>query len=342
MAKLQPGDYRNYEKGTYGTLYGHPARDIVGYGSSYTTFDPKWPNNAKLAVNFVLNYEEGGENCILHGDSSSEWLLTEIVGQAPYPGERNMNMESLYEYGSRAGFWRLHRLFTEKDMACTVYAVAMALERNPDATKAMLDAKWEIASHGYRWIDYQKVPEEEERQHIRAAVEIQKRLTGTRPVGMYQGKPNERTRKLVVEEGGFRYDSDSYGDDLPYWNHDYSKPHLIIPYTLSNNDMAFVRGANFPSSNDFFLHLKDSFDMLLAEGRAGAPKMMSIGLHCRIVGQPGRAMGLARFMDYVKSHKDAWVTTRAEIADHWYKNHPAERNIEGSPSKKPRIAVTSM
>lgn len=319
---LASGDYRNYENGRYGNLYGHPARDVVGYGSEYTTFDPKWPNDAKLAVQFVINYEEGGENCVLHGDAGSEHLLTEIVGQAPYAGERNVNMESLYEYGSRAGFWRLHRLFTERDMQCTVYAVAMALERNPDVVKAMLDAKWEIASHGYRWVDYQKVPEEEERQHIRAAVEIQKRVTGSRPLGIYQGKPNERTRRLIVEEGGFLYDADSYSDDLPFWNYDFGRPHLVIPYTLSNNDMVFVRGANFPSSNDFFLHLKDTFDMLLEEGKAGAPKMMSVGLHCRIVGQPGRAVGLARFLDYVKSHKEAWVTTRLDIARHWQDKHP--------------------
>lgn len=319
---LKPGDYRHYEGATYDNLYGHPARDVVGYGSDYTRIDPKWPNSAKIAVQFVINYEEGGENCVLHGDPQSEWLLSEIVGQAPYKGQRNMNMETLYEYGSRAGFWRLHRLFTERNMPCTVYAVAMALERNPQAVAAMQAAGWEIASHGYRWIDYQDVPEEEERKHIQAAVEIQRRVTGSRPVGIYQGKPNERTRRLIVEEGGFLYDADSYADDLPYWCYDYGRPHLIVPYTLSNNDMVFVRGANFPSSNDFFLHLKDTFDVLLEEGRNGAPKMMSVGLHCRIVGQPGRAKGLERFLDYVKSHADAWVTTREAIANHWRQHHP--------------------
>ena len=315
-------DYTNYENGTYASPYGYPPRDMIGYGRNYTTFQPKWPGGAKLALSFVMNYEEGGENCVLHGDEFSENLLSEIVGERKIVGERNMNMESLYEYGSRAGFWRVHKLFKERGMVLTVFAVAMALSRNPDVAKAMVEAGFEVATHGYRWIDYQNVPEEEERKHIKAAVEIQKRVVGYRPMGIYQGKPNERTRRLIIEEGGFLWDADAYSDDLPFWNFDEGKPWLIIPYTLTNNDMVFVRGANFPHEEAFFLHLAGAFDQLLKEGREGTPKMMNVGLHCRIVGQPGRAIGLARFLDYVKKHGDeVWVTTRTEIAKHWHKHH---------------------
>jgi putative urate catabolism protein len=264
------------------------------------------------------------QNCILHGDPASENLLSEIVGAAAYPDQRHMNMESLYEYGSRAGFWRLHRLFTSRNMPCTVYACAMALERNQAAADAMVAADWEIASHGFRWIDYQNVSEEEERRHIEAAVEVQRRVTGTRPQGIYQGKPNERTRKLVVEEGGFLYDADAYSDDLPFWNRDFEKPHLVVPYTLCNNDMVFVRGANFPNGDAFFSHLKDSFDELYEEGAAGQPKMMSIGLHCRTVGLPGRSAALARFLDYVQAREKVWVATRLDIAKHWHEHHYPE------------------
>jgi len=228
-----------------------------------------------------------------------------------------MNMESLYEYGSRAGYWRLHRLFTERDMTCTVYACALALERNPEAAQSMVEANWEIATHGYRWLDYQNVDEATEREHIRLAVEIQKRVTGSRPVGIYQGKPNVNTLRLVAEEGGFLYNSDSYADDLPYWNTQFGKPLLIIPYTLDNNDMRFAQSLE---GDRFFNYLKDAFDVLYAEGET-APKMMSVGLHCRIVGRPGRALGLAKFLDYVKSKEQVWVCRRSDICDHWYRNH---------------------
>lgn len=274
-----------------------------------------------MAVQFVINYEEGGEGCILHGDAASEHLLSEIVGATPIVGQRHMNMESLYEYGSRAGFWRLHRLFTERSMPCTVFAVAMALERNPEAAKAMVDAGWEIASHGYRWIDYQNVDEATEREHIRKAVEIQTRVTGSRPLGIYQGKPNSRTRHLVVEEGGFEYDADSYADELPYWVNDGGKSHLVVPYTLDANDMRFATPQGFNSGDQFFTYLKDTFDQLWDEGRV-APKMMSVGLHCRIVGRPGRARALARFLDYVNSKEETWVCRRVDIARHWKANFP--------------------
>jgi putative urate catabolism protein len=304
---------------SYAGVYGHPARDLVGYAGNPP--DPKWPGGASIAVNFVINYEEGGENCLLHGDKASENLLSEIVGAAAYEGQRHMNMESLYDYGARAGFWRLHRIFTERSAPCTVYAVGMALERNQAAADAMVAADWEIASHGFRWIDYQNVPLDEERLHIEASVEVIRRVTGKRPVGIYQGKPNENTRKLVVEEGGFLYDSDAYSDDLPFWNHDFGKPHLIIPYTLVNNDMIFVRAANFPTPGSFYEHLKAAFDELYDEGEKGAPKMMSIGLHCRTAGMPGRAAAVAKFLDYVQSHDRVWVTTREDIAHHWHEHH---------------------
>jgi len=300
------------------------GRDLVGYGKS--PVNPKWPNGAKLALNFVLNYEEGGENCLLHGDNESEKLLSEIVGAGAYTDQRNANMESLYDYGSRAGFWRLNRLLTSKEIPCTVFAVGMALERNPEACQAMVEArpKWEIASHGYRWWDYQNVDEDVEKEHIARTVDIHEKMIGTRPVGMYQGKPNVNTRKLVVEEGGFLYDSDSYADDLPYWTFGQggdSKPHLVIPYTLSENDMRFATPNGFSHGGEFFKFLKDSLDFLLEEGRAGAPKMMSVGLHCRLAGRPGRAAGIAEFLDYVKSKEDVWICTREEIAHHWHEHH---------------------
>ncbi|KAG3204377.1 hypothetical protein PC128_g1953 [Phytophthora cactorum] len=295
------------------------SRDLVGYGAR--SFDPKWPGGKKLALQFVLNYEEGGENCLLNGDSASEHLLSDIVGAVPYVGQRHMNMESLYEYGSRAGFWRLHRAFTERQMPLTVYAVGLALEKNPEAAQAMKDAGWEVASHGYRWIDYQNVDEATEREHIRKTVTIHEKMLGIRPVGIYQGKPNVNTRRLVVEEGGFLYDADAYNDDLPYWNTQFGRPHLVIPYTLNNNDMKFVSAQGFNSGDQFFTYLKDAFDVLLAEGRAGQPKMMSVGLHCRVVGHPGRIAALLRFLDYVQSCEDVWICTREDIARHWYKNH---------------------
>jgi putative urate catabolism protein len=293
-------------------------RDLVGYGRC--TPDPRWPNQARVAVQFVINYEEGGENCILHGDAASEAFLSEIVGASPLLGVRHMNMESIYEYGSRAGFWRLHRLFTQRQLPVTVYGVAMALQRNPDAAAAMIEAGWEIASHGYRWIDYQYVSEETEREHIQKAIAIQTQVTGSRPLGFYQGRMSPNTRRLVVEEGGFLYDADSYADDLPYWVHDYGKPHLVIPYTLDNNDMRFATAQGFNSGDQFFAYLRDAFDVLYAEG-ADAPKMMSIGLHCRLVGRPGRAAALARFLDYILQHERVWVCRRIDIARHWYEHH---------------------
>ncbi|BAU40525.1 allantoinase PuuE [Leptolyngbya sp. O-77] len=293
-------------------------RDLVGYGRH--TPDPRWPNQARVAVQFVINYEEGGENCILHGDAASEAFLSEIVGASPLLGVRHMNMESIYEYGSRAGFWRLHRLFTQRQLPVTVYGIAMALERNPEAAAAMVEAGWEIASHGYRWIDYQYVSEEVEREHIQKAIAIQTQVTGSRPLGFYQGRMSPNTRRLVVEEGGFLYDADSYSDDLPYWVHDYGKPHLVIPYTLDNNDMRFATAQGFNSGDQFFAYLRDAFDVLYAEG-ADAPKMMSIGLHCRLVGRPGRAAALARFLDYIMQHDRVWVCRRIDIARHWHEHH---------------------
>jgi putative urate catabolism protein len=294
-------------------------RDMVGYGAHPP--DPKWPGGARLAVQFVINYEEGSENCILHGDPASEAFLSEIVGAQSYAGLRHMNMESLYEYGSRAGFWRLHRLFTARAIPVTVYGVAMALERNPTAVEAMLRAGWEIASHGYRWIDYQFIGEEVEREHLHKAIDIHTRVTGSRPLGWYTGRCSPNTRKLVVEEGGFLYDADSYADELPYWVADYVTPHLVIPYTLDANDMRFATTQGFNSGDQFFTYLKDSFDLLYAEGEA-APKMMSVGLHCRLVGRPGRAAALARFLDYVQGRDRVWLCRRLDIARHWRAHHP--------------------
>ena len=294
-------------------------RDLVGYGA--VPPDPKWPGGARVALQFVLNYEEGGENNILHGDAGSEGFLSDMVGAQPILGQRNMAMESLYEYGSRAGFWRLHRMFTELGLPLTVFAVAAAMQRNPDAVDGMMKAGWEIASHGYRWIDYQRVPEDVERQHIAHAIEIQRTLTGTRPLGFYQGRTSPNTARLVVEEGGFIYDADSYADDLPYYDTRYGRPQLIVPYTLEANDMKFVALNGFTSGDQFFSYLKDAFDVLYAEGET-APKMMSIGLHCRIVGRPARAAGLRRFLDYVQTHDRVWVARRIDIARHWLATRP--------------------
>lgn len=307
------------------------GRDLIGYAGHPPA--PHWPNKAKVAVNFVINYEEGGERCLLHGDNESEKLLSEIVGAQAYANERHANMESLYDYGSRAGFWRLLSLFEKKKIPATVFAVGMALERNPAVCHALSAKKdWEVASHGYRWIDYQNVDQETEREHISRTVEIHERLLGKRPVGFYQGKPNVNTRRLIVEEGGFKYDSDSYADDLPYWTLDYGdNPHLIIPYTLSENDMKFCSPNNFATGSEFSMYLKETLAALVEEGKSGSPKMMSIGLHCRLM-RPGRAKGLAEFIDYAKSfRKDVWICTREQIADFWYENHyPRGR---GSPVK---------
>ncbi len=295
------------------------ARDLVGY--SETPPPVQWPNNARVAVQFVVNYEEGGENCVLHGDAASEAFLSEIVGAAALPGVRHMNMESIYEYGSRAGFWRLHRMFTERDMPVTVFAVAMALQRNPEAVAAMLRSNWEIASHGYRWIDYQYMSEAEEREHMQMAIDIHTEATGHRPVGWYLGRCSPNSHRLAAEEGGFLYNADSYADELPYWQCDGEHVQLMVPYTLDANDMRFATNQGFNSGEQFYQYLKDSFDVLYAEGE-NAPKMMSIGLHCRLVGRPGRAAALMRFLDYVKSHDKAWVCTRQQIAEHWRQHHP--------------------
>jgi len=297
-------------------------RDLVGYGR--TPPNPQWPGQARIAVQIVLNYEEGGERCILHGDETAEAFLSEIVGAEPLAGVRHMNMESCYEYGSRAGFWRLHRLFTERQIPITVYGVAMALARNLEAVAAMNEANWEIASHGYRWIDYKYTSESVEREHLATAIAIHTEVTGHPPLGWYTGRNSPNTRKLVVEAGGFLYDADSYADDLPYWVYDYGRPHLVIPYTLDNNDMRFSTSQGFNSGDQFFAYLRDAFDVLYAEG-AIAPKMMSIGLHCRLVGRPGRFAALARFLDYVQQHEQVWLCRRVDIARHWHNVHPAQK-----------------
>ncbi|MDR6431705.1 allantoinase PuuE [Brucella pseudogrignonensis] len=294
-------------------------RNLVGYGRN--TPDPQWPGGANIAVQFVVNYEEGGESCILDGDPASENLLSEIVGAQAWDGQRNLNMESIYEYGARSGFWRLWRAFTRRNMPVTVYGVTLAMERNPEAISAMKEADWEIASHGLRWWEYKDVPEEVEREHIREAVRLHTEITGSRPLGIYQGKPSDNTLKLVMEEGGFLYSADSYADELPYWVKGPNGPHLIVPYTLDTNDMRFATPQGFNSGDQFYSYLKDTFDVLYREGAEGAPKMMSIGLHCRLVGRPGRVAALERFLDYVQSHDRVWVAKRVDIARHWHEHH---------------------
>jgi len=291
-------------------------RDMIGYGAEAP--HPQWPGGARIAVQFVLNYEEGAENCVLHGDEHSETFLSEIIGARPI-ADRHMSMETLYEYGSRAGFWRLHRLFTRYQVPITVYGVAMALARNPEAVDAMLEADWEIASHAYRWVDHQSMSESREREQIAQAIEVHTAVTGHRPLGWYTGRDSPNTRRLVVEAGGFRYDSDSYADDLPYWHPDFAG-HLVIPYTLDANDMRFATPQGFHTAQQFLTYLRDTFDYLYAEGEQ-APKMMSVGLHCRIAGKPGRAMAIQRFLDHVLAHDDVWVCRRIDIAEHWHAHH---------------------
>ena len=293
-------------------------RDLIGYGASPP--DPRWPGRARLALQVVLNFEEGAENSILHGDPGSETFLSEIIGAKAYPA-RHQSMETMYEYGTRAGFWRLHRLLNEFDIPVTVYGVAMALARHPEAVAAMQASDWEIASHGLRWIDHQFMPEAEERRQIQAAIELHERVTGARPLGWYTGRDSPNTRRLVLEAGGFLYDSDSYADDLPYWVTGPDAPHLVIPYTLDSNDMRFAAAQGFNSGDQFFTYLKDCFDCLYREG-ATAPKMMNLGLHCRVVGRPGRAESLRRFLAYVREHDDVWLCRRVDIARHWYEHHP--------------------
>ena len=294
-------------------------RDLVGYAGGPPR--ASWPGGARIAVQFVLNYEEGGENSVLHGDAGAESFLSDMVGAAAVTGARNVAMESLYEYGSRAGFWRLRDLFVERGLPLTVFGVASAMERNPAAVEAMMAAGWEVASHGWRWINYQDAPEAIEREHIARAIEVHKRLTGGRPLGWYQGRTSPNTARLVVEEGGFVYDADSYADDLPYYDTRFGRPQLIVPYTLDANDMKFVALNGFTTGGQFFDYLKDAFDVLYAEGEA-APKMMSVGLHCRIVGKPPRLAGLKRFLDYIATQDRVWVARRIDIARHWLAEHP--------------------
>ena len=310
-------------------------RDLQGYGA--TPPDPKWPGGAKIAVQFVVNYEEGGENCILHGDAASEAFLSEIVGAAAWPGQRHWNMESIYEYGARAGFWRLHRLFTGLDVPVTVYGVATALERSPAQVGAMIDADWEIASHGLKWIEYKDFTPTDERADLDEAIRIHTEVTGERPRGWYTGRCSINTVDIVAQEGGFAYVSDSYADDLPYWHGD----QLVIPYTLDANDMRFGTPQGFNSGDQFFTYLKDTFDALYAEGVEGAAKMMSVGLHCRLVGRPGRVQALRRFIEYVQSHEDVWLARRIDIANHWAEHHPRVEQVD-RPSMADKKTVSSL
>lgn len=294
-------------------------RDLIGYGRNPP--HPRWPAGARIAVQFVVNYEEGGENNVLHGDAASEAFLSEIVGAQPWPGQRHMNMESVYEYGSRAGLWRLHRMFTERRVPVTVFAVAIAMARHPEAVAAMNEAGWEIASHGLKWIEYKDFAREDEKQHILEAISLHTKVAGSRPLGFYQGRCSAHTLDLIMEEGGFLYSADSYADELPYWREGGNRPQLIVPYTLDANDMRFATPQGFNSGDQFYAYLKDSFDLLYAEGER-APKMLSVGLHCRLVGRPGRAAALARFLDHVASHDAVWIARRIDIARHWLKVHP--------------------
>ena len=310
-------------------------RDMIGYGANPP--QANWPDGAKIAVQFVINYEEGGENCILHDDPASEAFLSEIVGAAAWPDQRHWNMESIYEYGARAGFWRLHRLFTELDIPATVYGVATALARNPEQVHAMQQAGWEIASHGLKWIEHKDMTPEVEAAQINAAVKLHTEVTGERPYGWYTGRCSENTVSLVAAAGGFDYISDSYADDLPYWMDCGGHDQLIIPYTLDANDMRFATPQGFNAGDQFFNYLKDSFDALYAEGENGSAKMMSIGLHCRLIGRPGRVMALRRFMDYAKSQGDVWFARRVDIARHWSKAHPPKHFERPSQMSKDRF-----
>ncbi|MEV6339907.1 allantoinase PuuE [Nocardia vinacea] len=295
-------------------------RDFVGYGARPP--DPQWPDGAKIAVQFVLNYEEGAEHNVLDGDPHSETFLSEMTPAQAFPN-RHMSMESLYEYGSRAGLWRVLRAFRRRDLPLTIFAVARAMQRNPEAVAAFRELGHEIASHGLRWQSYQLTDRDTEREHMAEAVRILTELTDAAPLGWYTGRDSPHTRELVVEHGGFVYDSDSYADDLPYWVTVHGRNHLVVPYTLDTNDMRFASPAGFPSGEQFFAHLRDAFDVLYREGAEGSPKMLSIGLHCRLVGRPARLAALERFLDHVQSHADVWVARRIDIAEHWRRVHPA-------------------
>lgn len=313
-------------------------RDMRGYGPKAP--DPKWPGGARIALNLVLNYEEGAENNILHGDAASEAFLSEIVGAAPWSGQRHANMESIYEYGARAGFWRLHRLFTSLDIPVTVYGVAEALARSPEQVAAMKAAGWEIASHGLKWIDYKDMPLAEERAQMEAAIRLHREVTGERPHGWYTGRSSINTVRLAAEEGEFEYVSDAYADDLPYYQTVEWREQLILPYTLDANDMRFATPQGFNAGDQFFNYLKDSFDVLYAEGEAGAAKMMTVGLHCRLIGRPGRMAALQRFLDYVDDHDDVWIATRLDIARHWRETHPPARHDRPSEMTRDRFIAT--
>jgi len=307
---------------TYDSTASYP-RDLVGYGRHPPA--AQWPGNARLALQFVLNYEEGGENAVLHGDAGSEQFLSEMFNPASYPA-RHMSMEGIYEYGSRAGVWRILREFERRSLPLTVFGVAMALERHPELTSAFVALGHEIACHGWRWIHYQGLDEATEREHMARAIEIHRRLTGRPPAGWYTGRDSPNTRRLVVDQGGFEYDSDYYGDDLPFWmkvrKTDGSvAPHLVVPYTLDTNDMRFSLPQGFAQAEDFFIYLRDSFDALYAEG-ADTPRMLSIGMHCRLLGRPGRIVALQRFLDHVAKHDRVWVCRRIDIARHWKHVHP--------------------
>ena len=293
------------------------SRNLVGYGQK--DFKIEWPNKAKIAVQFVLNYEEGGENCVLNGDKYSETFLSEIIGAKPIEG-RHMNMESIYEYGSRRGFWRIYKNFNDRKLPLTIFGVGLALEKNKEICLAIKESNFEIVSHGYKWIDYQFINEDIEKEHIIKSYEIIKSIFGEYPLGWYTGRTSPNTRRLVVENTNVIYDSDSYSDDLPYWEKINDKEHLIIPYTLDNNDMRFATNQGFNSGEQFFQYLKDSFDCLYKEGETN-PKMMSIGLHCRLIGRPGRIQSLLKFLDYIQQFKDVWICKRNEIAQHWYQNY---------------------
>lgn len=311
------------------------SRDLTGYGR--TTPNPRWPGGARIAVQIVLNYEEGGENSIEHGDPASEAFLSEIIGAQPWPGQRHWNMESIYDYGARSGFWRMHRMLC--DLPITVYGVATALERSPEQVAAMQDAGWEIATHGLKWIDYRNVPREVEADHIAHAVALHTAITGERPHGFYQGRTSMNTVALGCEEGGFAYLADTIADELPYWHVHNGRPQLMVPYTMDANDMRFSSGQGFGTGTDFFDYLRDSFDILYAEGAAGAPKMMSIGLHCRLAGRPGRAMAIQRFLEHARSHEGVWFASRLDIARHWAAEHPFQPRTR--PSQMDRAAFVA-
>ncbi|MFN4115027.1 MAG: allantoinase PuuE [Inhella sp.] len=299
-------------------------RDLQGYGRKPP--DPQWPNGARVALQFVLNYEEGGENSVLHGDAGSEQFLSELFNPAAYPA-RHLSMEGIYEYGSRVGVWRLLREFERRGLPLTVFGVGMALERCPEVTAAFVELGHEIACHGHRWIHYQNVDEATEREHMRLGIAAIERLTGSAPLGWYTGRDSPNTRRLVADQGGFAYDSDYYGDDLPFWlqvrrSDGGLAPHLVVPYTLDCNDMRFALPQGFSQGEDFFTYLRDAFDVHYAEGSEDRPSMMSIGMHCRLLGRPGRMRGLQRFLDHVQAHDRVWITRRIDIANHWRTVHP--------------------